>query len=218
LPSRRTRERADRVVDLLDLQGMTRILDEWHPSAVTFAGAVGRPRASAILNGLSALRNRRELAGLMAKGDDGLLRSAVGFFEERGYVVVGAHELAPELLAAPGLLTRAAPGPHETRALEIGFATLEDLAVRDMGQACVGHRRAASSPSKVPRAPTACLPVCAPSAAPGVASASRPGAFWSRPRSGGRTCGSILPRSARAPSSTRVGPGFPGSLSAAGRR
>lgn len=132
-----TRERADRVVDLLDLQGMTRILDEWHPSAVTFAGAVGRPRASAILNGLSALRNRRELAALMAKGDDGLLRSAVGFFEERGYVVLGAHELAPELLAAPGLLTRAAPGPPETRALEIGFGTLEDLSARDMGQACV---------------------------------------------------------------------------------
>ncbi|HYY84920.1 MAG TPA: UDP-2,3-diacylglucosamine diphosphatase LpxI, partial [Beijerinckiaceae bacterium] len=132
-----TRERADRVVDLLDLQGMTRVLDEWRPSAVTFAGAVGRPRAAAFLNALSALRNRRELAALMAKGDDGLLRSAVGFFEERGYVVVGAHELAPELLAAPGLLTLAAPGAHDTRALEIGFGTLEDLSARDMGQACV---------------------------------------------------------------------------------
>ena len=132
-----TRERADRVVDLLDLQGMTRVLDEWRPSAVTFAGAVGRPRASAFLNALSALRNRRELAALMAKGDDGLLRSAVGFFEERGYVVVGAHELAPELLAAPGVLTRAAPGPSDKRGVDIGFATLEDLSARDMGQACV---------------------------------------------------------------------------------
>jgi DUF1009 family protein len=73
----------------------------------------------------------------MAKGDDGLLRSAVGFFEERGYSVVGAHELAPELLAAPGLLTRAAPSPSDTHAIEIGFATLTELSPRDMGQACV---------------------------------------------------------------------------------
>jgi DUF1009 family protein len=132
-----TRERADQVVDLLDLQRMTRILDEWRPSAVTFVGAVGRPRPSAFLNTIAALRNRRELAPLMAKGDDSLLRSAVAFFEERGYLVVGAHELAPELLAAPGLLTRAAPGGMESRAIEIGFATLADLAPRDMGQACV---------------------------------------------------------------------------------
>jgi DUF1009 family protein len=132
-----TRQRADQVVDLLDLSRMTRILEEWRPAAVTFAGAVGRPRPSAFLNTVSAFRNRRELAALMGTGDDGLLRSAVAFFEERGYLVVGAHELAPDLLAAPGILTRAAPGRRETRAIEIGFATLSDLSPRDMGQACV---------------------------------------------------------------------------------
>lgn len=134
---RQTRERADQTADLLDLQRMTRILDEWRPSAVTFAGAVGRPRPSAFLNAVSAVRNRHALAALMAKGDDGLLRNAIGFFEELGYLVVGAHELAPELLAASGLLTRSAPGLKETRAIEIGFAALEDLSARDMGQACV---------------------------------------------------------------------------------
>ena len=135
--TRDTRGRADQVVDLLDLQRITRILEEWRPSAVTLAGAVGRPRPSAFLSTLSAVRNRRELAALMAKGDDGLLRSAVGFFEERGYLVVGAHELAPELLASPGLLTRAAPGPNEADAIEAGFATLAELSGRDMGQACI---------------------------------------------------------------------------------
>jgi DUF1009 family protein len=132
-----TRDRADQVVDLLDLRRMTRILEEWCPSAVTFVGAVGRPRPAAFLNTISAFRNRRDLAGLMGKGDDSLLRSAVEFFEKRGYLVVGAHELAPELLAGPGVLTRSAPGLEETRAIEIGFATLSDLSPRDMGQACV---------------------------------------------------------------------------------
>jgi UDP-2,3-diacylglucosamine hydrolase len=132
-----TRRRADAVVDLLDVQGTKRMLEAWQPSVVTLAGAVRRPRLSAFLNTFSAFRNRRELASLMARGDDRLLRSAVELFEEHGYLVVGAHELAPELLAAPDIYTRAAPEPGEARAVAVGFSMLADLAPHDMGQACI---------------------------------------------------------------------------------
>jgi DUF1009 family protein len=132
-----TRKRADAVVDLLDVKRTQSIIAAWRPQIVILAGAVRRPRPAAFLNTFSALRNRRELAGLLARGDDGLLRSAVSYFEEQGYLVLGAHDLAPELLAAPGLLTRTAPEPREARAVEVGFAMLADLAPHDMGQACV---------------------------------------------------------------------------------
>ena len=40
-------------------------------------------------------------AGLAA-GDDGALRAVIGIFEQAGMRVRGAHEIAPELLPAPG--------------------------------------------------------------------------------------------------------------------
>ena len=132
-----TRSRADAIVDLLDVRRTQSIIEGWRPSIVILAGAVRRPQPSAFLNTFSALRNRRELAHLLAQGDDGLLRSAVRFFEEQGYRVLGAHELAPELLAAPDLYTRAAPEPREARAVAVGFSMLADLAPHDMGQACI---------------------------------------------------------------------------------
>jgi DUF1009 family protein len=132
-----TRSRADAVVDLLDVQRTRRLLEAWRPSVVTLAGAVRRPRPAALLNTFSAFRNRRELAALYARGDDRLLRSAVELLEQDGYAVVGAHDLAPELLAGPGLLTRTAASLEERRAIAMGFAVLADLAAHDMGQACV---------------------------------------------------------------------------------
>jgi UDP-2,3-diacylglucosamine hydrolase len=132
-----TRRRADAVVDVVDVQTTKRLLEEWRPSVVTLAGAVRRPRPSAFLSAYSAFRNRRELAELYTRGDDRLLRSAVELIEEHGYLVVGVHDLAPELLAQPGLFTRISPEAVESRAIELGFAALADLAPHDMGQACV---------------------------------------------------------------------------------
>jgi DUF1009 family protein len=132
-----TRTRADCVVDLLDFQRTLRRLEEWRPSAVTLAGAVTRPKPSAVLSTFSAFRNRRELAAIVNRGDDRLLRSVVEALEGQGHQVVGAHDLAPELLAASGRFTRAAPSTRDSRAISMGFAVLADLSARDIGQACV---------------------------------------------------------------------------------
>jgi DUF1009 family protein len=132
-----TRSRADCVVDLMDVQSTLRRLEEWRPSAVTLAGAVKRPRPSAVLNTFSAYRNRGELAAIVNRGDDKLLRSVVEVLEGQGHQVVGAHDLAPELLAAAGRFTRAAPSARDSRAIAMGFDVLADLSARDIGQACV---------------------------------------------------------------------------------
>jgi DUF1009 family protein len=132
-----TRDRADAVVDLVDVQSTKRLLEAWRPSVVTLAGAVRRPKAAAYLSTYSAFRNRRELAELYARGDDRLLRSAIELLEEHGYPVAGIHDLAPELLAQPGLFTRVSPRPEGSRAIALGFSVLADLAPHDVGQACV---------------------------------------------------------------------------------
>jgi DUF1009 family protein len=131
------RAQADCVVDLMDVQRTMRLLEEWRPSAVTLAGAVNRPRPSAILNTFSLYRSRRELAAIINSGDNRLLRGVVEVLEGRGYQVVGAHDLAPELLAPAGHFTRATPSTCDKAAIATGFSVIDDVAAHDIGQACV---------------------------------------------------------------------------------
>jgi DUF1009 family protein len=131
------RRRADAVVDLLDVQGAIARLGAWRPAAVTLVGGVRRPGAAAVLGAAAALRNRGVIADLMARGDDGLLRGVVSLIEEHGHRVIGAHEIAPGLVADPGVLGRHAPDREAGGAIAVGLSLLDALSPYDIGQGVV---------------------------------------------------------------------------------
>ncbi|HSP24231.1 MAG TPA: UDP-2,3-diacylglucosamine diphosphatase LpxI, partial [Saliniramus sp.] len=131
------RRRADAAIDILDVSGALAKLDEWKPSGVAFAGAVTRPTPAVFLGALSAVRNSGELKQLLARGDDHLLRSIVNMLEERGHRVLGAHEIAPDLLVSAGQLGRIAPSDDAQISIATGFRCLADLSPSDIGQALV---------------------------------------------------------------------------------
>lgn len=134
------RGRADANVDLLDLKSIMQRLDEWRPRAVALVGAVRRPGFSALLGAYSLLRNRQEVREVIARGDDQVLRGAVMLLEERGYKVVGAHELAPGLVAPLSMKGRHAPGPDDVQAISVGLDLLGSLSAFDIGQAAIVAR------------------------------------------------------------------------------
>jgi DUF1009 family protein len=129
------RRRAHANVDLLDLKTIMQTLEGWSPHAVTLVGAVRRPGFSALLGAYSLLRNRQEVKEVISRGDDQVLRGAVRLLEEHGHRVVGAHELAPGLLAPHGLQGRVAPGAEDDRAIRRGLEVLGALSSFDIGQA-----------------------------------------------------------------------------------
>ena len=131
------RRSADAAVDLLDVKRVLACLREWRPSAVTLAGGVHRPKPSAVFNAVSMLRNRRELADLMGRGDDQLLRGVIQLLEEQGHSVIGVHDLAPELLASSGLSGFQRPSEEDLHAVRIGMSFLTDISSYDMGQGVV---------------------------------------------------------------------------------
>lgn len=131
------RRRADRTMSLLDVAGILEQLAAWRPAAVVLAGGVARPSPAALASGVAAWRNRKELAEIFARGDDHLLRGVVTLLEERGHRVIGAHEIAPDLLAPAGRLGAVRAGPEHLRAIRTGFACLAALSPFDVGQACV---------------------------------------------------------------------------------
>ena len=113
-----------------------RLLHEAGCDEVCLIGRVGRPSLRAIALDRRALSMLRRLGGLDG-GDDRLLRLIVGELEAEGFRVVGAHELAQELLAPEGPL--AGPPPDATAAADIrrGVDVARALGRADVGQAVV---------------------------------------------------------------------------------
>ena len=133
--------RAHATVDLLDLKTIMSILEGWRPQAVSLVGAVRRPGFSALLSAYSLLRNMHEVREVIARGDDQVLRGAVMLLEERGHRVVGAHELAPNLVASRTLTAARQPGADDHEAIAFGLELLVSLSDFDIGQGAVVDRR-----------------------------------------------------------------------------
>lgn len=133
--------RAHATVDLLDLKTIMSTLQGWQPQAVSLVGAVRRPGFSALLSAYSLLRNMQEVKEVITRGDDQVLRGAVMLLEERGHRVVGAHELAPDLVAARSLSGACEPNPDDREAIVLGIDLLKSLSAFDIGQGAVIARR-----------------------------------------------------------------------------
>jgi DUF1009 family protein len=72
-----------------------------------------------------------------ARGDDGALRVVLGVFEEAGFVVLAAHELVPDLLPSPGILSAARPTAQHDSDAARAEAVHRIIAAADVGQGVI---------------------------------------------------------------------------------
>ncbi len=92
--------RLERLVPLLDhltREGVTRVI---------FAGAVQRPRLDPALFDPATAQLVPQLLAALQSGDDAALRVVMAIFEEAGFQVVGAAEVAPDARPRSGALVR----------------------------------------------------------------------------------------------------------------
>lgn len=124
-------------VDMLDPAAILALLRQMAPACVVLAGSVTRPGPLAIASVFSAYRNREELGRILASGDDRILRGAVGLIEEAGFRVVGAHEVAPGLLAPHGPFSRVEPEPADHDDMALASDLLATTGRFDIGQGAI---------------------------------------------------------------------------------
>jgi hypothetical protein len=103
---------------------------------VVFAGAVRRPRLDPALFDPATAQIVPRLMHTLAQGDDATLREVIALFEEEGFEITGAAQIAPALVPAEGLhagVLTARDQQDATRAAAIA----EALGRVDVGQGCV---------------------------------------------------------------------------------
>lgn len=104
---------------------------------VCLCGAVTRPSISLHRIGARTVPLLPRIWRALDRGDDGALRIVIDILEGAGFLVLGAHELAPALLPPAGVPTRAAPGAEVAETARLGDRISAEQARRDLGQACV---------------------------------------------------------------------------------
>jgi hypothetical protein len=103
-------------------------------------GGVSRPDFAKLKFDFGALTNMPRILSLLVGGDDSVLSGVVRFFEAKGFIVRGAHEVAPGLLVPKGAITRAKPTAEHWKDIRAGMAVVEALGALDVGQAAVVTR------------------------------------------------------------------------------
>ncbi|NGM46710.1 LpxI family protein [Rhodobacter sp. SGA-6-6] len=103
---------------------------------VAFAGAVRRPRLDPALFDAQTAQIVPRLMHTLAQGDDATLREVLALFEEEGFAITGAAEIAPSLVPPEGLHAGALT-PRDQQDAARAAAITEALGRVDVGQGCV---------------------------------------------------------------------------------
>jgi DUF1009 family protein len=118
--------------DLLPLLKRSRI------THVVMAGGVSRrPNLRKMKWSLQLLRFLPHVLHAMTRGDNVLLSAFVTYLEQNGMKVVGPHEVLPDLLARPGVMTKAGPRSSDQRDINAALEAALAIGRLDIGQAAV---------------------------------------------------------------------------------
>jgi DUF1009 family protein len=102
---------------------------------VVMIGGLVRPRPWHVRFDFTTAMLIPRLLPLFRGGDDRLLTGVARLLEERGFRVLGAHQVAPEILMPAGAAGRHRPKASDLDDIRFGFSLLRAIGPFDVGQA-----------------------------------------------------------------------------------
>jgi UDP-2,3-diacylglucosamine hydrolase len=100
-------------------------------------GGVERPTLWQLRPDFGTLLLLPRIVRIFRGGDGYLLSGVAAAFEDRGFQIVGAHDIAPEILMPEGAVGRRQPGARDHADIARGLALLQAIGPFDVGQAAV---------------------------------------------------------------------------------
>lgn len=137
---------ADFVLKWGQVGQLIKALETSKAKKVLLIGSISqRPDFRSIIGDFETIKWLPKLLTTMAGGDDSVLRKVIGFFESGGYQIVSVADVAPQVLAPAGFLTKKKPNDMQRSDISLGFELLETIARFDIGQSIVvGNGRVAA--------------------------------------------------------------------------
>ncbi len=120
-------------------EGFGALFDDLRAAGVTeicMAGGMERPAFDPSAMDATTISLMPRLMAAIGQGDDQLLRTVIGLFEDEGFRVVAAQDLRPDLLADEGVLT-GIPNERQREDAARARAVLDALGPLDVGQSAV---------------------------------------------------------------------------------
>lgn len=127
----------DRRFRLETLGGLISDLKSIGVTEACFAGAIARPDLDPAALDAATIPLVPRIMAALQMGDDAALRSVLAFFEEAGISIKAATDLVPELLPAPGVLSRRQIEDHHEKDAVRAASIAAVLGELDLGQSCV---------------------------------------------------------------------------------
>ena len=106
-------------------------------SEIVLIGSLVRPAFWQMRFDWTTLRMLPRIAAAFRGGDDHLLSGVTRLIEQQGFRVLGAHEVAPEILVPEGALGKMAPTERDRADIAIGLNYLRAASPFDIGQAVI---------------------------------------------------------------------------------
>ncbi|MEM7752145.1 MAG: UDP-2,3-diacylglucosamine diphosphatase LpxI [Pseudomonadota bacterium] len=128
---------ADETFRIEHLGNFLNALKDRGVTEVCFAGAVRRPPVDPTEIDAATAPLVERITAVMGAGDDTLLRTVLDIFEEAGFRVRAAHDVAPDLLPDEGVLTQERPDAMARANAERAAKVMGIIGSADVGQACV---------------------------------------------------------------------------------
>ena len=104
---------------------------------MVFIGGLVRPTLGQLRFDFETIRLIPRLASIFRGGDGHFFSGIINIFEERGFNVLGAHEVAPQILVPDGPLGRRRPSAADLADIARGLEFLHATSSFDVGQAVV---------------------------------------------------------------------------------
>ena len=116
---------------------LLRVMREAGCKEIVMIGNLARPSPWQVRFDFTTLLALPRLLPYFRGGDDRLLSGVTEYFEARGFRLVGAHEVAPEILMPAGAAGRHRPRAADKEDIRFGFELLRAMGPFDVGQAAV---------------------------------------------------------------------------------
>jgi hypothetical protein len=127
-----------RWVDWGDVGGLLSALRAHRARELIMVGRIGvRPNYEELELDRVGRFARRAITRIFRGGDNSVLSGAVRLFESRGFRIIGAHEVARELVASAGWMTRTQGIAADIGDGDQAFSAAKAIGAMDIGQAAV---------------------------------------------------------------------------------